>query len=319
MGQKDNLTKEYMSDNERFADAFNYFLFGGKQVIKDTDLHEKDPTELISLTKNNDLFAKQKMRDVLKQCVLRTSDDAVYVMMGVENQSNIHYAMAVKNLLYDSLNYATQADNISIMHKKKQDLKGDEFLSHFAKDDHIIPVVTLTIYWGKEKWDGSLRISDMFPPNTPKEIRNYACDYRVNLITPQTINDFKLFKTELGGVLEFISKSDSTPALKQMVAERNGEWKISRTGVDIMNTMTGSTIKPEHENDEVIEVCKGIQGLIDEGRVEGRVEGRIEGRIEGRGQQKNEDFENVTLSIMEMQNIPRADAEKQARLLLKLD
>jgi hypothetical protein len=102
-------------------------------------------------------------------------------------------------------------------------------------------------------------------------------------------------------------KSFNTSAHKQMVAERNGEWKISRTGVDIMNTMTGSTIKPEHENDEVIEVCKGIQGLIDEGRVEGR------------GEQKNEDFENVTLSIMEMQNIPRADAEKQARLLLKLD
>jgi hypothetical protein len=92
-----------------------------------------------------------------------------------------------------------------------------------------------------------------------------------------------------------------------MIEEQNGKWLFSRTGVDIINTMTGSTIKPEHENDEVIEVCKGIQGLIDEGRVEGR------------GEQKNEDFENVTLSIMEMQNIPRADAEKQARLLLKLD
>ncbi len=54
-------------------------------------------------------------------------------------------------------------------------------------------------------------------------------------------------------------------------------------------------------------MCKGIQGLINEGIVQGC------------DKQKNKDFENVTLSIMELQNVSREDAEKQARLLLKMD
>ena len=37
MGKKDVLTKQYLAQNDVFADAFNYFLFKGKQVIKPTD------------------------------------------------------------------------------------------------------------------------------------------------------------------------------------------------------------------------------------------------------------------------------------------
>lgn len=35
---------------------------------------------------------------------------AVYVILGVENQDKIHYAMAVKNMLYDALQYAKQVE-----------------------------------------------------------------------------------------------------------------------------------------------------------------------------------------------------------------
>ena len=34
MSEKDAITKEYMQDNEIFADAFNYYLYNGEQVIK---------------------------------------------------------------------------------------------------------------------------------------------------------------------------------------------------------------------------------------------------------------------------------------------
>lgn len=51
MGKKDTITKEYLSRPDIFADAFNYFLFGGKKVIKPTDLQEQDPTELAIIKK----------------------------------------------------------------------------------------------------------------------------------------------------------------------------------------------------------------------------------------------------------------------------
>ncbi len=40
MGKKDTATAVYMSRNEIFADAFNYYLYNGRQVIHPDSLRE---------------------------------------------------------------------------------------------------------------------------------------------------------------------------------------------------------------------------------------------------------------------------------------
>lgn len=104
MGKLDILTKEYMSDPARFADAFNY-MFGRKNLIQHQFLKELDPTELGILLEGESVDTVQKMRDLLKECILMSDDTATYVMLGIENQTDVHYAMAVKNMIYDALNY----------------------------------------------------------------------------------------------------------------------------------------------------------------------------------------------------------------------
>ena len=49
MGAKDAKAREFLSNNERFADLFNFYLFKGKQVIKPSDLQEKDTATVLSL------------------------------------------------------------------------------------------------------------------------------------------------------------------------------------------------------------------------------------------------------------------------------
>lgn len=46
MGAKDTATIKYMRQNEIFADALNYFVYGGKQVISPDSLEELDTREL---------------------------------------------------------------------------------------------------------------------------------------------------------------------------------------------------------------------------------------------------------------------------------
>ena len=46
MGQQDVTLKEYLSDPERFADAFNGGLFRGKRIIDPSRLRELDPSEI---------------------------------------------------------------------------------------------------------------------------------------------------------------------------------------------------------------------------------------------------------------------------------
>ncbi|MBR5318944.1 MAG: hypothetical protein IKU46_05050 [Peptococcaceae bacterium] len=42
MGKADTITKQFMSDNQIFADAFNYFVYDGEQVIQPEQLHLLD-------------------------------------------------------------------------------------------------------------------------------------------------------------------------------------------------------------------------------------------------------------------------------------
>ena len=49
MGAKDIKAKEYLSDNCRFADLCNYYLFRGENVIRPENLVTQDTTELMSV------------------------------------------------------------------------------------------------------------------------------------------------------------------------------------------------------------------------------------------------------------------------------
>ena len=42
MGLKDTVTTKYMGQNQIFADAFNYYIYGGEQVIDPDSLEELD-------------------------------------------------------------------------------------------------------------------------------------------------------------------------------------------------------------------------------------------------------------------------------------
>ncbi|MCI9503467.1 MAG: hypothetical protein HFG76_16090 [Hungatella sp.] len=40
MGHKDTVTETYMEQNIVFADGFNYYIFGGQQVIRPNRLRQ---------------------------------------------------------------------------------------------------------------------------------------------------------------------------------------------------------------------------------------------------------------------------------------
>ena len=67
MGKEDTVTKEYIRNPEIFADAFNKFIYNGKQVIKPESLTELDTTEIVlPYGESGAAVPGQKYRDVLK-------------------------------------------------------------------------------------------------------------------------------------------------------------------------------------------------------------------------------------------------------------
>ena len=108
-----------MADNHIFADAFNYFMFNGKQKLKPESLHEIDSTELtVPYDLKGKTYPLQKERDILKAASIKYDEEAVYLLLGIENQSQIHYAMPVRNMMYDAIRYAHQVDEIAKINRK---------------------------------------------------------------------------------------------------------------------------------------------------------------------------------------------------------
>jgi len=113
MGKPDIVTKAYMRKSNIFADAFNYLIYNGRKVINPEKLTEVDSTEIaISFgAKKERKEAKdpvQKYRDILKTAAVMQESETYYLLLGIENQTDIHYAMPVRNMIYDALQYGKQ-------------------------------------------------------------------------------------------------------------------------------------------------------------------------------------------------------------------
>ena len=203
------IIKNYMSNPEYFADAFNYYLFDGEQIVRPEKLVEKDNSELklipLFMTDSNDNDpdeTTQELPDLLKQCVLKKDEQATYFLLNISHQSDIIYIIPVISRIYDALNYQLQQIQNKIMQQK------------------LKPVVTLAIYWSSKKWDGPLNLSDIFG-EIDKTILEFITDNPINLIAPKEIKDFEKFRTDLGKVLKYLSIADQKEQYQKLSQDNN--------------------------------------------------------------------------------------------------
>ena len=120
MGAIDIEGKQYLSNPIFFADAFNFLLYDGEQVIKPEELKELDTTEMTVPYGNKARVPVQKYRDLLKMWNAMMDDNAIYVILGAELQDKVHYGMPVKDGLYDMLGYSKQIAEIKRSYNSKE-------------------------------------------------------------------------------------------------------------------------------------------------------------------------------------------------------
>ncbi len=307
MGKKDIITKEYMRDRNTFADAFNYLLYGGRSVIDPGALRSLDTTVTgIPYGKEGTDTPVQKFRDELKGLTLMEDSSAIYLLLGIENQSDVNYAMPVKDMVYDALQYAAQVEQTAKSHREaakasvakpepqagmsgaagtlgstnrppKIGVSSGEYLTGFYKDDHLIPVITLVVFFSAEKWDGPRCIHDMFSVTDPK-LLSFIPNYRINLIAPGEMSDTELdkFTTSLREVLLFIKYSKDKNRLRTLVSEDQRFQSVEKNAAKVINAVTQSNLIFFNEEEEASDVCKAIDDMRAEARAEGKAESIVE-------------------------------------------
>lgn len=284
MGVADKETKAYMRKNEIFADAFNFFLYDGERKIQPERLRELDTTELAQLPGTNEKQLSeviQKYRDVLKAAVIMQDEKASYLLLGIENQMEVHYAMPVRNMLYDAVQYAKQVSELAADHRgHRAELKmtGAEYLSGFLKSDKILPVITLVIHFSETEWDGAKSLHEMMEwPDI--RLKEYVQDYKIQLIDPAKIKpeEFEKFSTSLREVLEYIKYSKDKKKLRKLV-ENNPRMTMEVNAARVIQAVTGTKFRISEET-EVVDMCQAIDEMMADSREDGMKEG-IEKGIE---------------------------------------
>ncbi len=292
MGAVDTEGKQYLSNRVFFADAFNYLLYDGDQVIKPEELRELDTAELTVPYGNKARVPVQKYRDLLKMWNAMMDDNAIYVILGAELQDKVHYGMPVKDGLYDMLGYSKQIAEIKRSYQKESgttktaaDEEGEltvedgvlkikltsaEFLSGLRKGDKLIPIITAVVYLGDEPWDGPKSLFDMLDIRDRRLIP-FINDYKLNLISPADMDDdeFEKFHTGLGFAMRVI-KHQSEDADAIIMATNHK--KIDRETAVFLNKAVNLKLVYEEKTGGV-DMCKALEKRYQEKEVTGAIQG----------------------------------------------
>lgn len=306
----DTITKDYVKDASIFADIFNYYIYGGRQVILPEQLTERDSAKMtLPYGADGAVVPVQKFRDVQKLYAAMTDGKVEYVLYGAENQSEIHYAMAVKNNLYDALEYAGQVEEAAKSHRKEMKRKKEqeetladenkktpntgEFLSGFWKEDRLIPSITVTIYFGSDEWDGPLSLFDMMDVSDPNVL---ACmdNYRVHLIAPAHMTDEEImkFQSSLREVMFFIKYAKDKENLNRILENNEKRFReLERRAADVIEAITHTGLKYD-KSEEAVDMCQAIQEM----RMEERRIGEQDGELK-KAQEAARNFYNLGVDV----------------------
>ena len=242
MGMADAVTKQYMKENTVFADAFNFLLYNEENVIQPQTLRELDTAEVVIPFTVDDKGKKQaqavqKYRDILKMTTVMTDDKAAYVLFGVEVQPDIHYAMPVRNVIYDALQYGRQVTEISKRNRKNSGQ-------------------TMAV--------------------TDKGLLQHIPDYRIKLIDPAGIDSDEMdkFHTSLREVLSYIKYSKDADKLAEYMNHNQRMEHLEVGAAQVIKEVTNTKFQIPKGMEEV-NMCEAIEVLMKRSETEGITQGKL--------------------------------------------
>ena len=283
MGKIDISTNEYMREPARVADLLNGFVYHGVDRVKPGEVRE-----LRNVLGRMEMHGSGGVQAVTADVVTEVGKDVHTMIVCLENQTDIHYAMPVRMMNLEAMGYHGQWRRTAKAHEKERDLRGEEYLSGFAKEDKMEPVVPIVLYFGKERWDGPKNLRDMINlEEYPQEIRELITDYPIHLIEVRRYEEYENFRTDLREVFGFLQRAEDKEKLSEYLESNTERFEnLSTDAYDIISVMGHSEElqkmreKFHKEKGGKSNMCQAIKDMIEDGREEGKKEGRKEGRQE---------------------------------------
>ena len=241
----------------------------------------------------------QAARDNIKIRKKSKTYGVEFVMMGMEHQEHIHYAMPMRLMGYDYGTYKKQYDNNALKYKTAEGMEHDEYLSGMKKTDKFMAVITVVVYYGEKTWDGAKTLHEML--DIPPEMERYVNDYKMLLVEAGR-NNLTLRhadNVDLFNLLEIIlDKSISGNEAKKRAIQYSEEHGTDKTVIMTVAGATNSKIDYDRFGKGDGAMCTLFEEIARENETKG-IEKGIEKGIRG------------TVSVMRKYHIPNEEIVKE--------
>ncbi len=277
MGKTNVAINRYLADNERFADLFNVVIFNGRRIVSADDLSELD-TKARRAGSERDKESHEYIRDQIKQWKC----GAKLLVLGVEPESSVQYALPVKLMKYESIQYEKNYREIMKKHRKDRDLSSKEFISGFSRSDRLSPMLTIVIYHGRDEWDASETLHDLldfegFPEAIRGEVMKYCNDFHINLLDVNHMENSDKFVTDLREVFGFLARQNDKKSLRKYVEENENFRHLKEDTYEVIMSFGNVNVedswiqKEKYQMKEGIDVSLAIREWREELLIEGKM------------------------------------------------
>jgi hypothetical protein len=302
--EKDICAKEFFSDGARYADIINGLGCGGRQAVTEADLQERDSqTGIFRLQNPAKKTGRKRKRTLYRDLLRRTAFGMNFAVIGIENQEELDYALPLRIMRYDVLEYTAQAAAVyKKLRRQKTGLRSGEYMYGFAKDSRLHPVITFVLYFGKKEWDGAKDLHGIIDfTDIPEDLRGLVQDYRIHLVEVRKLEDTSVFKTDVRQVFDFIRCSADPGKLEQLVTSDASYQEMDEDAYDMAAQYCNAAqdmmrVKNYYKHGGQVNMKDAITELrrmskeegIEQGLARGRAQGMEQGLARGRAESARE-------------------------------
>lgn len=309
---KDIARKRYFRNKERQADLLNAVMRQLSEAHESWDEADKLyaenftdlGTEFYTVTEHQDgKYSRSRTTDVSSL----VTDGRFQCCFMLENQELTDYKMTERILNCESIWYHEMVNEFRRLHKERKDwFDREEKLCGFLKDDKLIPVISLVLYYGFEEWKGSTNLKQVLRlEGLPKGLEMLINDYRIHVIDVCRFAHLEWLRTDLHETFGFIRYAAQPEKLRRFVSENEEAFAhLSKDAYDFIAFQTGTRklemFKKEcMREDGDCNMCKAIDEM------EKMAERRGEIRGEKRGEEKLAKLMELLLQDNRVQELQR--------------
>ena len=249
--EKDRAAKNFFSDPKIFSEFVNLSLFNGEERIKAEDLREIDPVNSTVFTKNKSL---EVLVDNLYDSTVKESDENVYAIIGLESQAYSDKHMVIRAGIASLLIYDNQIATI----KEGEKLK---------------PVYIIVFNMLDRKWSNATDLRKLLSKEAIKVFGYPLVNAGYYVLDPHELKGEKINKISkpLKLVLNIIKNQGDKKELLSYINSEEAFKNLDYKTAKLLETI----MKVDIPNDGGYNMCKAIEDIKNDGKLEGLLEGEV--------------------------------------------